>query len=62
MTFVYILGALGLVSLLAGTYINHVHEKKGTYEEDLATATNICHGIAIVSFLAALAIFLAIVI
>ena len=62
MAFVYILDALGWVSLLVGTHINHVHEKKEAYDEDLATATNICNGIAIVSFLVALVICLAIVI
>lgn len=62
MTFVYILDALGWVSLLVGTYINHVHEKKETYDEDLATATIICNGIAVVSFVVALVICLAIVI
>lgn len=62
MTLVYILDALGWVSLLIGTYINHVHEKKETYDEDLAKATIICNGIAVVSFVADFVICLAIVI
>jgi len=62
MTFVYILDALGWVSLLAGSIINRKHEKKETYDEDLAKATNICNGIAVVSFVTALVICLAIVI
>ena len=62
MTFVYILDILGWVSLLVGTYINNVHEKKETYDEELAMAAIICNGIAVVSFVVALVICLAIVI
>ena len=62
MIFFYILDALGWVSLLVGTYINHVLETNEYYDEDLATAAVICNGIAVVSFLTALVICLAIVI